>query len=244
VRPRRKPRSLRPVGVEVEVISRPFRAAHIGAPQLRHRYAAYTHTSHAAGRVVLGSTLVRMAPTGRDACLQSVSAQCRRGGSDHPAAEDVDRTATPLCEGGEESQCGSPRTSSASPGRSSRERLPELLGHDDSATAQRVTQALFGMKTIVIADLEAAAVYEPSVRRIASALFALAAAGPCTPRPSASEPLRTGVKLPSNCEPFSGADLATAPRVNTALTRRDDSAPRGNRTPNPLIKSQLLCQLS
>ena len=49
--------------------------------------------------------------------------------------------------------------------------MPELLGHDDSATAQRVTQALFGMKTIVIADLEAAAVYEPSVRRIASALF-------------------------------------------------------------------------
>src|SRR5215213_5795016 len=60
VRPRRQPPSSRPARVEVEVISRPFRAAHIGVPQLRHRYAAYTHTSHAAGRVVLGSTLVRM----------------------------------------------------------------------------------------------------------------------------------------------------------------------------------------
>ena len=28
------------------------------------------------------------------------------------------------------------------------------------------------------------------------------------------------------------------------LTRSDGGAPRGNRTPNPLIKSQLLCQLS
>ena len=169
VRPRRQPPSSRPARVEVEVISRPFRAAHIGVPQLRHRYAAYTHTSHAAGRVVLGSTLVRMSPTGRDACLQSASAQCGRGGSGHPAAEDVDPTATRSVRAARNPSTARSRTSSAFPGRSSLERLPELLGHDDSATAQRVTQALFGMKTIVIADLEAAAVYEPSVRRIASA---------------------------------------------------------------------------
>ncbi len=31
---------------------------------------------------------------------------------------------------------------------------------------------------------------------------------------------------------------------NAALTRAGTCAPRGNRTPNPLIKSQLLCQLS
>jgi hypothetical protein len=41
-----------------------------------------------------------------------------------------------------------------------------------------------------------------------------------------------------------GAEMYHTDPSNSALTRTDGGAPRGNRTPNPLIKSQLLCQLS
>jgi hypothetical protein len=141
VRPRRKPRSLRPVGVEVEVISRPFVRPTSGY----HSYGIATrrtHTSHAARRVVLGSTLVRMAPTGRDACLQSASAQCRRGASDHPAAEDVDPNATRSVRAARNPSAAGSRTSLASPDRSFRSPQPArsargyLAGHRGPVTVR------------------------------------------------------------------------------------------------------------
>jgi len=56
------------------------------------------------------------------------------------------------------------------------------------------------------------------------------------PRQGRDQSVTTGAP---NAEIGTPSDAEKVP-----LTRSDGGAPRGNRTPNPLIKSQLLCQLS
>jgi predicted 3-demethylubiquinone-9 3-methyltransferase (glyoxalase superfamily) len=71
---------------------------------------------------------------------------------------EVDRHWTALTEdGGEESRCGWLKDKYGVSWQIVPTRLEELLSSGDPEQAQRVTQALFQMKKIVIADLEAAA---------------------------------------------------------------------------------------
>jgi predicted 3-demethylubiquinone-9 3-methyltransferase (glyoxalase superfamily) len=70
----------------------------------------------------------------------------------------VDRYWTALTEGGgEESMCGWLKDRFGVSWQVVPTRLEELITSEDSEKAQRVTQALFQMRKIVIADLEAAA---------------------------------------------------------------------------------------
>jgi predicted 3-demethylubiquinone-9 3-methyltransferase (glyoxalase superfamily) len=71
---------------------------------------------------------------------------------------EVDRYWTVLTEGGgEESMCGWLKDKYGVSWQVVPNRLEELLSSGDPGRAERVTQALFQMKKIVIADLEAAA---------------------------------------------------------------------------------------
>jgi predicted 3-demethylubiquinone-9 3-methyltransferase (glyoxalase superfamily) len=71
---------------------------------------------------------------------------------------EVDRYWNALTEGGgEESMCGWLKDRYGVSWQVVPNRLEELLSGSDPRQAERVTQALFGMKKIVIADLEAAA---------------------------------------------------------------------------------------
>jgi predicted 3-demethylubiquinone-9 3-methyltransferase (glyoxalase superfamily) len=71
---------------------------------------------------------------------------------------EVDRYWTALTEdGGEESMCGWLKDKYGVSWQIVPTRLEELLSSSDLEQAQRVTQALFQMKKIVIADLEVAA---------------------------------------------------------------------------------------
>jgi predicted 3-demethylubiquinone-9 3-methyltransferase (glyoxalase superfamily) len=70
----------------------------------------------------------------------------------------VDRYWTALTEGGgEESMCGWLKDRYGVSWQVVPNRFEELLSSSDPAQAERITQALFQMKKIVIADLEAAA---------------------------------------------------------------------------------------
>jgi predicted 3-demethylubiquinone-9 3-methyltransferase (glyoxalase superfamily) len=70
----------------------------------------------------------------------------------------VDRYWTTLTEGGgEESMCGWLKDKYGVSWQIVPTQLEDLLSSSDPERAQRVTQALFQMKKIVIADLEAAA---------------------------------------------------------------------------------------
>jgi predicted 3-demethylubiquinone-9 3-methyltransferase (glyoxalase superfamily) len=71
---------------------------------------------------------------------------------------EMDRYWTALTEGGgEESMCGWLKDRFGVSWQIVPTQLEELISSEDSEKAQRVTQALFQMKKIVIADLEAAA---------------------------------------------------------------------------------------
>jgi predicted 3-demethylubiquinone-9 3-methyltransferase (glyoxalase superfamily) len=71
---------------------------------------------------------------------------------------DVDRNWSALTEeGGEESMCGWLKDKYGVSWQIVPARLEELLSNSDPERAKRVTQVLFQMKKIVIADLEAAA---------------------------------------------------------------------------------------
>jgi predicted 3-demethylubiquinone-9 3-methyltransferase (glyoxalase superfamily) len=71
---------------------------------------------------------------------------------------EIDHYWTTLTEGGgEESMCGWLKDRFGVSWQIVPTRIEELLSRSDPATAQRVTDALFQMKKIVIADLEAAA---------------------------------------------------------------------------------------
>jgi predicted 3-demethylubiquinone-9 3-methyltransferase (glyoxalase superfamily) len=71
----------------------------------------------------------------------------------------VDRYWSALTEdGGEESMCGWLKDKYGVSCQIVPARLEELLSNSDLERAKRVTQVLFQMKKIVIADLEAAAV--------------------------------------------------------------------------------------
>ena len=70
----------------------------------------------------------------------------------------MDRYWSALTEdGGEESMCGWLKDKYGVSWQIVPARLEELLSNSDPGRAKRVTQALFQMKKIVIADLEAAA---------------------------------------------------------------------------------------
>jgi predicted 3-demethylubiquinone-9 3-methyltransferase (glyoxalase superfamily) len=70
---------------------------------------------------------------------------------------EVDRYWDALTQEGDEGQCGWLKDRFGVSWQVVPDRLTELMAHSDSAVAARVTEALFGMKKIVIADLEAAA---------------------------------------------------------------------------------------
>ena len=70
---------------------------------------------------------------------------------------EVDRYWDALSEGGEEGPCGWLKDRYGLSWQVVPDRLTELLASPDPATAERVMQAMFTMKKIVIADLEAAA---------------------------------------------------------------------------------------
>jgi predicted 3-demethylubiquinone-9 3-methyltransferase (glyoxalase superfamily) len=71
---------------------------------------------------------------------------------------EVDRYWTALTEGGgEESMCGWLKDRFGVSWQIVPTRLEELISSEDSDKAQRVTEALFQMRKIIIADLEAAA---------------------------------------------------------------------------------------
>jgi len=71
--------------------------------------------------------------------------------------EEVDRYWDTLTEGGEESQCGWLKDRFGVSWQVVPTRLSELFSSADPEVAGRVGQALFSMKKIIIADLEAAA---------------------------------------------------------------------------------------
>jgi predicted 3-demethylubiquinone-9 3-methyltransferase (glyoxalase superfamily) len=71
--------------------------------------------------------------------------------------EEVDRYWETLTDGGEEQPCGWLKDRYGLSWQVVPDRLTELLIDSDPQTAQRVSQSLFTMKKIVIADLEAAA---------------------------------------------------------------------------------------
>jgi predicted 3-demethylubiquinone-9 3-methyltransferase (glyoxalase superfamily) len=70
---------------------------------------------------------------------------------------EVDRYWDVLTQEGEEGQCGWLKDRYGVSWQVVPDRLTELMADTDPAVAARVTEALFGMKKIVIADLEAAA---------------------------------------------------------------------------------------
>jgi len=70
---------------------------------------------------------------------------------------EVDRYWETLCDGGEEQPCGWLKDRYGLSWQVVPDRLTDLLTDSDPQRAQRVSQALFTMKKIVIADLEAAA---------------------------------------------------------------------------------------
>ena len=70
---------------------------------------------------------------------------------------EVDRYWDALTEGGEEGPCGWLKDRFGVSWQVIPTRLTELMASPDQATAERVSQAMFQMKKIVIADLEAAA---------------------------------------------------------------------------------------
>lgn len=71
--------------------------------------------------------------------------------------EEVDRYWETLTDGGEEQPCGWLKDRYGLSWQVVPDRLTELLSSSDPQLAGRVTQSLFSMKKIVIADLEAAA---------------------------------------------------------------------------------------
>ena len=71
--------------------------------------------------------------------------------------EEVDRYWETLTDGGEEQPCGWLKDRYGVSWQVVPDRLTELLSSSDPQLAGRVTQSLFSMKKIVIADLEAAA---------------------------------------------------------------------------------------
>lgn len=71
--------------------------------------------------------------------------------------EEVDRYWETLTDGGEEQPCGWLKDRFGLSWQVVPDRLTELLSSSDPQLAGRVTQSLFSMKKIVIADLEAAA---------------------------------------------------------------------------------------
>ena len=71
--------------------------------------------------------------------------------------DEVDRYWDTLTEGGEESQCGWLKDKFGVSWQVVPTRLTELFNSADPEVAGRVGQALFSMKKIIIADLEAAA---------------------------------------------------------------------------------------
>jgi predicted 3-demethylubiquinone-9 3-methyltransferase (glyoxalase superfamily) len=70
---------------------------------------------------------------------------------------EVDRYWAALTDGGEESQCGWLKDRFGVSWQIIPTRLPELLGHPDPATAQRVMEAMLGMRKLDVPTLEAAA---------------------------------------------------------------------------------------
>ena len=72
--------------------------------------------------------------------------------------DEVDRYWEALSEGGEEGPCGWLKDRFGLSWQIVPKALPRLLGDPDPATAQRVMQAMMGMKKIVIEELEQAAV--------------------------------------------------------------------------------------
>jgi predicted 3-demethylubiquinone-9 3-methyltransferase (glyoxalase superfamily) len=70
---------------------------------------------------------------------------------------EVDRYWEALCQGGEEGPCGWLKDKFGMSWQVVPDRLSELLSSSNSDTAERVAKALYSMKKIVIADLEAAA---------------------------------------------------------------------------------------
>lgn len=72
--------------------------------------------------------------------------------------DEVDRYWDALSEGGEEGPCGWLKDRFGLSWQIVPEALPRLLGDPDPAKAQRVMQAMMGMKKIVIEELEQAAV--------------------------------------------------------------------------------------
>ena len=70
---------------------------------------------------------------------------------------EVDRYWDALTDGGEEGPCGWLKDRFGVSWQVIPDRLMELMSSPDQPTAERVTQAMFQMKKIVIADLEAAA---------------------------------------------------------------------------------------
>jgi predicted 3-demethylubiquinone-9 3-methyltransferase (glyoxalase superfamily) len=70
---------------------------------------------------------------------------------------EVDRYWDALTREGSEGQCGWVKDKYGVSWQVVPDRVTELLAQSDAATAGRVTEALFGMKKIVVADLEAAA---------------------------------------------------------------------------------------
>jgi predicted 3-demethylubiquinone-9 3-methyltransferase (glyoxalase superfamily) len=71
--------------------------------------------------------------------------------------DEVDRYWSTLTEGGEEGPCGWLKDRFGLSWQVVPNRLTELLASSDPGVAERTAQALFAMKKIVIADLEAAA---------------------------------------------------------------------------------------
>jgi predicted 3-demethylubiquinone-9 3-methyltransferase (glyoxalase superfamily) len=71
--------------------------------------------------------------------------------------EEVDRYWETLTDGGEEQPCGWLKDRYGVSWQVVPDRLTELLSSSDPQVAERVSQSLFTMKKIVIADLEAAA---------------------------------------------------------------------------------------
>jgi predicted 3-demethylubiquinone-9 3-methyltransferase (glyoxalase superfamily) len=71
--------------------------------------------------------------------------------------EEVDRYWETLTDGGEEQPCGWLKDRYGVSWQVVPDRLAELLSSSDPQVAERVSQSLFTMKKIVIADLEAAA---------------------------------------------------------------------------------------
>ena len=70
---------------------------------------------------------------------------------------EVDRYWETLCEGGEEGPCGWLKDKFGLSWQVVPDRLSELLSSSNADTAESVAKALYSMKKIVIADLEAAA---------------------------------------------------------------------------------------